>query len=184
MARKFTYIQIETLKKKGLEALREMICKTPNEAQQYAIGAEFQSRYRGVNDLADALNHAQGQYNIAKQSFDGIIQKCNTFMKDNGETGRGGISRADAWHTKERQPYTEFQKFIKAKKDAIAREMGYLVELKPEAADLLTENIIMADTKNKEMADILQDVIRKTFADINANRQKYICRCAKQSKNL
>lgn len=172
MARKFTYIQIEVLKRKGLEALREMVCKTPNQAQQYAIDAEFQSRYRGVNDLADALSHAQEQYNVAKQSFDGIIQKCNAFMKDNGNGW--GISRADAWHTKERQPYTEFQKFIKVKKDAIAREMGYLVELKPEVVDLLTENIIMADTKNKEMADVLQDVISKTFADINAAKEKYL----------
>lgn len=174
MARKFTQIQIETLKKKGLEALREMVYKTPNQAQQYTIDAEFQSRYRGVNDLADALHHAQEQYNVAKQNFDGIIQKCNTYMRDNGNGW--GISRADAWHTKETNPYTEFQKFIKEKKDAIARQMGYLVELKPEAVDLLLDNIIMADTKNKEMVDILQDIISKTFADINANRQKYIYR--------
>lgn len=173
MARKFTHVQQETLRKRAYEALSEMIEKEPNEAQEYDIKAELNHRYPGYEQLYDGLLVMQSKYNEAKKGFDEIIQKCNNFLKTN--SNGFGISRSDAWHTKERQPAEDFKRFIDAQTKNIAREKGYLVELKSwEVDSLLVENIVMADTRGKEMSEILQDVIQKTFADIQKNKKRYV----------
>lgn len=158
MARKFTYVQQETLRKKARAALMEMIEKEPNEAQENLIKEELSHRYPGYEQLYNGLL---------------VIQKCNNFLKTN--SNGFGISRADAWHTKERQPAEDFKRFIDVQTENIAREKGYLIKLNYSAVDnLLVENITMADTKGKEMSEILQDVIQKTFADIQKNKKWYV----------
>lgn len=172
MARKFTYVQQETLRKKALEALREMIEKKPTEAQQNLIKSELSRRYPGYEQLYDAMLVMQAKYNEVKRAFDEIIRKSNDFLQS--KTNGYGISRSDKWGTNEKQPVEDFKKFIDAKTKQIAREKGYLVELSNLVNNLLVENITMADTRGKEMSEILQDVIQKTFADINKNRENYI----------
>ena len=173
MARKFTYVQQETLRKKARAALMEMIEKEPNEAQENLIKEELSHRYPGYEQLYNGLLVMQEKYNEAKRGFDEIIQKCNNFLKTN--SNGFGISRADAWHTKERQPAEDFKRFINVKKRSIAIEKGYLIKLNySEVDNLLIENITMADTKGKEMSEILQDVIQNTIADIQKNKKRYI----------
>ena len=148
MARKFTYIQQETLRKKARAALMEMIEKEPNEAQENFIKAELSHRYPGYEQLYDRLLVMQEKYNEAKRGFDEIIQKCNDFLKE--RSNGFGVSRSDGWRCREEQPQEDFKRFIDAKKRSIAIDKGYLIKLDySEVDNLLVENITMADTKGK-----------------------------------
>lgn len=70
--------------------------------------------------------------------------------------------------------YFSLNNHLTQKAKAVARENGLIRDLSNEALKLVSNEVYMANTRNKDMDEILTNIIDRCRKQINSNTQKYL----------
>ena len=158
--------QYEVLKKRATLALRK----------------EFELNI-SQSELDDLVNKERdkmgGEYQILEQELQEIESQFNDLVKRKEDCVRKIINilyEKDQikWNLYQAVTCFELKYRLTQKAKKIARENGLIRDLSNEALNLVSNEVYMANTRNKGMDEILTNIIDRCRKEINSNPQKYL----------
>lgn len=168
MAR-LTYEQISVIQKKAFENLRVLLERYPTEEEKEII-----------DDALEKIIPKSMIYLISKTEKE-FIESYNNLSKVVSEIQDDLDMCCDNRYIFYNPNFSynpnfakQLYDFAEKEKKRIAKKKEYLKILdKKTVMELLYENVTFTPTSRKDMCDILNEVVEKTFADIKANPDKY-----------
>lgn len=115
--------------------------------------------------LEKELQEIESQYNSLKEREDICIRKIKNIILEKDKI---------KWGYYQDVTYSSLNNRLTQKAKKIACENGLIRNLSNEALKLVSNEVYMANTRNKDMDEILTSVIDRCRKQINSNPQKYL----------
>lgn len=158
--------QYEALKSRVRDALKkEFELNIPQSVLDDLVNKERDKLGDEYKNLEKELQDIESQYNSLKEREDVCVRKIKNIMLEK-------FKNEWAWY--QDVTYSNLNNNLTIKAKAVARENGLIRNLSNEALKLVSNEVYMANTRNKDMDEILTDIIDRCRKKINSNPSKYL----------
>lgn len=165
--------QIDIIVNSTLEEMRQLFNRKPTEEEQKEIDEKFNEKYPYFQEMTDTLFRLIDK---ARKESDAVLDFVDEMKKDESKrTLMYNFPRVQDNNFEQMKKYLEmFEKRVKLN---LSVDLGYRKELNKDSVKSVIYNIVyMADTRRKEMKDILQDVIQETKEKISPEIENHYFR--------
>lgn len=170
---KLLSVQYEALKERVTDALRkEFELNIPQSElddlvnkERDKMGDEYKNLEKELQEIEKELQEIESQYDSLKERKDICVRKIKNIILEKDKIKWDLLSRCNTPNLKHH---------LTQKAKAVARENGLIRDLSDEALKLVSNEVYMANTRNKDMDEILNNIIDRCRKQINSNPQKYL----------
>lgn len=162
--------QINLIRNKAFDNLRVLFERYPSEEEKLYIEKKLEETIP-VKTIKMNLEKAEKESLEAHRK----LQKVMFESQDALTSGTESEYRFNKLPFMYCPDYTlQFDKFMETERERIAKREGLLKTLnRNKVLTLLYDNILFTPVRRKEMDDILQEVVQKTFNDMKGNIDEY-----------
>lgn len=158
--------QYEALQNRVTDALRkEFELSIPQSVLDDLVNKERDKMGGEYQILEQELQEIESQYDSLKERKDICTRKIKNIILEKDKI---------KWGCYQDVTYLSLNNRLTQKAKAVARENGLIRDLSNEALKLVSNEVYMANTRNKDMDEILTDIIDRCRKEINSNLSKYL----------
>lgn len=158
--------QYEALQNRVTDVLRkEFELSIPQSVLDDLVNKERDKMGDEYKNLEKELQEIESQYNSLKEREDICIRKIKNIILEKDKI---------KWACYQDVTYLSLNNRLTQKAKAVARENGLIRDLSNEALKLVSNEVYMANTRNKDMDEILTNIIDRCRKEINSNLSKYL----------
>lgn len=158
--------QYEALQSRVTDALKkEFELNIPQSVLDDLVNKERDKMGDEYKNLEKELQEIESQYNSLKEREDVCVRKIKNIILEKDKI---------KWACYQDVTYSSLNNHLTKKAKAVARENGLIRDLSNEALKLVSNEVYMANTRNKDMDEILTDIIDHCRKEINSNPSKYL----------
>lgn len=158
--------QYEALQSRVTDALKkEFELSIPQSELDDLVNKERDKMGDEYKNLEKELQEIESQYDSLKERKDICTRKIKNIILEKDKI---------KWGYYQDVTYISLNDRLTQKAKKIARENGLIRDLSFEALKLVNNEVYMANTRNKDMYEILTNIIDRCRKQINSNPQKYL----------
>ena len=158
--------QYEALKSRVEDALRKEFELNISQSElDDLVNKERDKMGDEYKNLEKELQEIESQYNSLKEREDVCVRKIKNIILEKLKI---------KWASYQDVTCFSLNNLLTQKARTIARENGLIRDLSNEALRLVSNEVYMANTRNKDMDEILTDIIDRCRKEINSNPSKYL----------
>lgn len=158
--------QYEALKSRVTDALRKEFELNISQSElDDLVNKERDKMGDEYKNLEKELQEIESQYNSLKEREDICTRKIKNIILEKDKI---------KWGCYQDVTYFSLNNHLTQKAKKIARENGLIRNLSNEVLKLVSNEVYMANTRNKDMDEIFTNIIDRCRKEINSNLSKYL----------